>query len=119
MSMSNHDHQFKSSLSNSLLLLTQKLSNWLNKMFDQGHIFNNMLLSDLLISNFLLEKITKNNRYTEKAFEILKIILNHQNSDGSWNEKYPWLNIDVKSTLATAYVGYNLLSLLALFTLLF
>ena len=100
------------SITSSLLSSIQKLAKWLDAVANQSCIsnpvlFNPMNLSNVALAYLSLGEISKNNHYHRKGSASLRRILYLQNVDGSWNEIYPRIN--VKSTLATAFVGYNLL----------
>lgn len=69
--------------------------------------FNPMNLSDLAQAYFSTGAITNDDHFTQKGLANLKRLIAVQNADGSWNETDPKINC--KSTLATAYVGCNLL----------
>jgi len=87
----------------------EKLASSLENMINKKRILNPMDLSNLTVAYLYLGEITGNEFYYQKSLVILKDILKRQNADGSWNEIYPGINS--KSTLATAYIGCNLLKL--------
>jgi hypothetical protein len=84
-----------------------KCLSWIEKTMEkEDYRISPMNLSALATSYFNISKIASVESYYRKGLNLIWRVLEKQNSDGSWNEIYPGIN--VKSTLATAYVGLML-----------
>ncbi|MBS7281163.1 MAG: hypothetical protein KIH09_15210 [Candidatus Freyarchaeota archaeon] len=86
-----------------------RLADWIDNVIKHTLPPNPMDLSNISIGFLQLGELTNSEYFFQKGVKILSNILNMQNADGSWNEIYPYIGFNAKSTLSTAFVGYTLI----------